>query len=120
MLERLFLEILNMSFTASFVICFVMITRLLLKRVPKIFTYVIWSIVLFRLICPFSIESIMSLMPANTKPISQEILYTQTPTIHTGLNNMDQLVNNALPVATIEASVNPMQIWTFIKLIVRE
>ncbi|QEH67190.1 M56 family metallopeptidase [Cellulosilyticum sp. WCF-2] len=118
MLERLFLEILNMSFTASFVICFVMITRLLLKRVPKIFTYVIWSIVLFRLICPFSIESIMSLMPANTKPISQEILYTQTPTIHTGLNNMDQLVNNALPVATIEASVNPMQIWTFIGLIV--
>lgn len=118
MLEKLFLEILNMSFTASFVICFVMITRLLLKRAPKIFTYVLWSIVLFRLICPFSIESIMSLMPVNTKPISHEILYTQTPTIYTGLNQVDQLVNNALPVATIGDSVNPMQIWTFIGLIV--
>ncbi len=118
MLEKLFLEILNMSFTASFAICFVMIARLLLKRVPKIFTYVLWSIVLFRLICPFSIESIMSLMPVNTKPISHEILYTQTPTIHTGLNQIDQLVNNSLSEATIEDTVNPMQIWTLIGAVI--
>lgn len=114
MLDKLFLEILNMSFTASIVIVMIMLVRLLLKKLPKLYTYMLWLIVLIRLICPFSIESILSLMPVNSKPISTEILYTGEPVVHTGMTVVDQLVNQSLPVAHVEASVNPLQIWILI------
>ncbi|MEG2687295.1 MAG: penicillin binding protein, partial [Christensenellaceae bacterium] len=39
MLDRLFLQILNMSFTASYVILFVLLARLILQKTPKIFSY---------------------------------------------------------------------------------
>ncbi|MEA4987790.1 MAG: M56 family metallopeptidase, partial [Anaerovorax sp.] len=57
MLDYLFLRILNMSFIASIVILLVLIVRLFLKKAPKIFSYLLWSVVLFRLLCPFSFES---------------------------------------------------------------
>ena len=65
MLNQTFLVILNMSLTASFVIVGVILARLLLKKAPKIFSYVLWSAVLFRLICPYSFESNFSLIPTN-------------------------------------------------------
>ena len=52
MLDALFLQILNMSFTASFVIIFVLLARILLKKSPKVLSYALWSVVLFRLVCP--------------------------------------------------------------------
>lgn len=114
MLDNLFLQILNMSFTASIVILFVLGARLLLKKVPKIFSYALWSVVLFRLVCPFSFESLISLLPNNPAPISDKILYAQTPQINTGITAIDNTVNATLPVPAFGASVNPMQIWMFI------
>lgn len=118
MLEQLFLQILNMSFTASIVILFVLVARLLLKKAPKIFSYALWSVVLFRLVCPFSFESLLSLLPSNPAPVSDKILYTQTPQINTRITGIDNAVNSLLPIPASEASVNPMQIWTFIGEIV--
>lgn len=69
MLEELFLKILNMSYTASIVIVFVLIARLVLKKAPKVFSYSLWSVVLFRLLCPFSFESALSLLPKRKIPI---------------------------------------------------
>ncbi|MEG0597372.1 MAG: M56 family metallopeptidase, partial [Oscillospiraceae bacterium] len=66
MLETVFLQVLNMSVTGGMVILFVLIARLLLKKAPKIFSYALWSVVLFRLCCPFSFESAMSLLPYKT------------------------------------------------------
>lgn len=43
-------RLLNMSLTASIIIVFVCICRLLLKKAPKIYSYALWSVVLFRLI----------------------------------------------------------------------
>ena len=114
MLEKIFLQILNMSFTASFVIIFVLIARLLLKRSPKVLSYALWAAVLFRLICPFSFESVFSLLPAKTNPISQDIIYETVPTIDTGIPAINHTVNQLLPTATPAASVNPLQIWVFI------
>ena len=48
-------KLLNMSLTASVAIVLVLLLRLLLKRSPKIISYALWSIVLFRLLCPVSI-----------------------------------------------------------------
>ncbi|AGA68952.1 antirepressor regulating drug resistance protein [Desulfitobacterium dichloroeliminans LMG P-21439] len=114
MLDNLFLQILNMSFTASIVILFVLVAKLPLKKAPKIFSYALWSVVLFRLVFPFSFESLLSLLPSNPTPISHKILYAQTPQIKTGIAGIDNAVNSSLPAPSLGASVNPMQIWTFI------
>lgn len=114
MLDKIFLQVINMSFTSSFVIIFVLILRLILKKAPKIFSYALWSVVLFRLICPISFESLFSILPVNTAIISTDTLYSETPQISTGLTYLDNISNQILPVPYIGASVNPLQVWTFI------
>lgn len=109
MLDQLFLQILNMSFTASFVILFVLIARLFLKKSPKMFSYALWAVVLFRLICPFSFESMFSLLPTKVSPISQDI-----SKIDTGIPAINYTLNSSLPAATPYASTNSMQVWVFL------
>jgi beta-lactamase regulating signal transducer with metallopeptidase domain len=55
-------QILNMSITASIVIILVLAARFLLKKAPKVFSYALWAVVLFRLICPVSFSSPISLI----------------------------------------------------------
>ena len=57
MAEQIFIRILNMSLTGSFVILMVLVMRLLLRRMPKIFSYCLWAVVLFRLLCPVSFSA---------------------------------------------------------------
>lgn len=76
-MDKLFLTVLKMSITSSYVILFVMIARILLKKSPKIFSYMLWSVVLFRLVCPISFESKLSLIPNTT--ISEEVLTLKNP-----------------------------------------
>ena len=90
MIDR-FIAIINMSLTASYVALGVMIVRLLLKKVPKIFSYILWSIVLFRLICPFSFESSLSLMYSSD--ISKEVIYTQVPNVSNNVETIDNMIN---------------------------
>jgi beta-lactamase regulating signal transducer with metallopeptidase domain len=61
-LTGIFLAILNMSITACFVILIVLFIRMLLRKAPKIFSYGLWGIVFFRLMCPFSVSSAFSLL----------------------------------------------------------
>jgi beta-lactamase regulating signal transducer with metallopeptidase domain len=56
-MEGLFLKLLNMSITAAYVFTFVFILRLFLKRAPKWISYALWSLMLFRLVCPVSFSS---------------------------------------------------------------
>lgn len=112
-MSQIFLEFLNMSLTASYVIVFVMFIRILLKRSPKIISYALWTVVAFRLIFPFSIESVFSLLPKNTNtlPIPYDIIYQQSPQINSGIEVVDSFVSQSLPAPTIGASVNPLQIY---------
>lgn len=55
MLDTVFAQILDMSITGSIVICVVLLARLVLKRMPKIFSYCLWGVVLLRLLCPVGI-----------------------------------------------------------------
>ncbi len=107
MLEALFLQILNMSFAASVVMLAVMAARLLLKRAPKIFSYMLWGVVLFRLVCPFSFESAIGLLKTNVIP--PNISYMPAPKINTGIPIINDSINSVLPAATPAASINPMQ-----------
>ncbi|SHN75796.1 DUF5301 domain-containing protein [Desulfitobacterium chlororespirans] len=54
--------VLSMSLTATYVAAVVILVRLFLKKAPKIFAYALWSVVLFRLLCPFSLPSDFSLL----------------------------------------------------------
>ncbi len=118
MLEKIFLQVLKMSFTASFVILFVFMARIFLQRLPKVFSYALWVVVLFRLICPFSFESMFSLLPVKTNAISQDIIYKTVPTMETGLPAMNSSIQQLLPAATPAASTNPLQIWIAIGTII--
>lgn len=114
MLEKVFLHVLNMSFTASIVIAFVLIVRILLQKAPKVFSYALWPVVLFRLISPFSFESMFSLLPAKANPISQDIINMQVPKIDTGIGVINHSVHVILPAAATQASANPSQIGILI------
>lgn len=59
----LFYEVLHMSMIASIVIVIAFCCRRLLKRAPKIFSYALWGVVLFRLLCPVSIQLPVSFVP---------------------------------------------------------
>ena len=61
-MAAIFSQILNMSMTGSVVILLVMLARLILKRSPKIFSYALWSVVLFRLLCPVAFTAPISVL----------------------------------------------------------
>ncbi len=100
-MDKLFLGVLNMSITASYVILFVVIVRLFLKKAPKILSYALWGVVFFRLICPFSFESVFSLLPANPTTIINNASSHQSFQI----DSITQTVSENLP-STITSSAN--------------
>ena len=60
----IFSKVISMSMIASYVILLVLILRLVLKKSPKKFSYVLWAIVFIRLVCPFSLKSNISVVPS--------------------------------------------------------
>ena len=115
-METLFLKLVNMSITASWLVLAIIAVRLVFKKAPKWILCLLWALVAFRLICPFSIESAMSLIPT-AEPLPQEIIYTAEPQIHSGVPVIDHAVNPMLESSMTPAeltSANPTQIWSFI------
>ena len=75
-MHRLFPIVCNMSLTASVVILAVLAVRLLLRRAPKVFSYALWAVVLFRLLCPVSVTSAVSLLGALGTPAQERSAVT--------------------------------------------
>lgn len=109
-MSELFLAILNMSITACYVILAVILVRLILKRAPKSISCALWAVVLFRLLCPFSINSVLSLLPVRTQAIPSNIATMAEPQVNSGISVIDHAVNAVLPQATPLMSINPMQV----------
>ncbi len=113
-MDKLFLTILNMSLTGSFVIAAIYVARLPLKKAPKIISYCLWAIAGFRLVFPFSIETVFSLIPFKAQTIPTDIGTQPVPRIDSGILFVNNAVSSILPAAAPAASVNPLQIWTTI------
>lgn len=117
-MEQIFLQILNMSITAGYCIVIVLILRQLLRRVPKRYSYVLWSVVYFRLACPASLKSMLSLIKVNTQTIPQDIGMQEVPQIASGMRSVDTVVNysmrQVITQAKPEYSINPMQKALFV------
>ncbi len=91
-MNELFLRILNMSISASWLIAAMFVLRLILTKAPKWVRVWLWAIVAVRLICPFSVESPLSLIPsAETIPLNIES--DTTPVIDSGIDAINQIVN---------------------------
>ena len=94
-MNELFLKIINMSISASWLILAVLILRLVLKKAPKWVSVLLWGIVAVRLICPFSFESALSLIPsAETFP--EKIISGPSFDIQTGISPVDNRINDYL------------------------
>ena len=94
-MNELFLKIINMSISASWLILAVLILRLVLKKAPKWVNVLLWGIVAVRLICPFSFESALSLIPsAETFP--EKIISGPSFDIQTGISPVDNRINDYL------------------------
>lgn len=119
-MEAIFLKILNMSITASWLVLAIVILRLILKKAPKAISVFMWALVGVRLICPFSFESILSLIPS-AETVPQDIIYSEAPAIHSGVPIFNSTVNPIISenlAPEVGASVNPMQIIAFVASVV--
>lgn len=114
----LFPIILNMSLTAGIVIVFVLLARLPLRKAPKIFSYALWAVVLFRLLCPVSFSSDLSLLgifhaPAVTKGsiayIPADIVHTANPQVDLPLPGVSGVINESLPQGAEQAGADPLE-----------
>ncbi len=113
-MDSVFLTILNMSITGAFVIAAISIARLPLKKAPKLISYSLWGVVGFRLVLPFSFDSIFSLIPFNDRPIPMDIGMQAKQRIESGAQGIDNIISGSLTNATANTSINPLQVWTSI------
>lgn len=119
-MDAVFIKLLNMSITASWLILAVILLRFLLKKAPKWIMSILWGFVAFRLIFPFSLESAFSLIPS-TETIPQNILISESPTVNSGFEVLNQAVNPIITDAltpNVEYSVNPIQVVIFIASVI--
>ena len=110
-MEKIFLHLLNLSITASYIVLAVILLRFLLSKAPKWISCLLWAMVGLRLAIPLSIESIFSLIPSS-KTIPSDIMTTQTPQITSGFSFVNSSVNPIISASFApepHESANPMQ-----------
>ena len=112
-LKTAFLKLANMSISASWLVLAILVLRLVLKKAPKWVNVLLWGIVAVRLICPFTIESALSLIPS-TQTIPMNIEMAAKPAIDSGVGVVNSMVNPMIAASFTPnpaASANPLQIW---------
>lgn len=112
-MSELFLKIVNMSISASWAVVAVLALRFCLKKAPKWVNVLLWGIVAMRMVFPFSIESVLSLIPS-AETISPTIMMEQSPSVQTGVPALNHVINPVISGSFTPApgaSANPLQIW---------
>ncbi len=116
-MSGIFLKLLNLSISASWLVLVVLALRLVLKRAPKWVNVLLWGMVALRLMLPFSIESALSLIPSAETLSPETVRFDPAPTITSGVEFIDNAVNPSLSesfAAAPLASVNPLYVWTYL------
>ncbi len=109
-MTEIFLSILNMSLVSAMLILALLLLRPVLKKAPKAFLCALWGLVGLRLVCPFTVESVLSLIPS-ANPVRKEIILSQVqPQVLTeaGAEVTKTIITNTL-ASPAGASINPMQ-----------
>lgn len=116
-MAAVFLKLLNLSISASWLVLAVLVLRLVSKRSPKWMNVLLWGIVALRLMLPFSIESALSLIPSAETVSPAVVQFDPAPTITSGVNIIDNAVNPSLSehfAAVPTANVNPLYAGAYI------
>ena len=116
-MAAVFLKLLNLSISASWLVLAVLVLRLVSKRSPKWMNVLLWGIVALRLVLPFSIESALSLIPSAETVSPAAVQFDPAPTITSGVSVIDNAVNPSLSehfAAVPTASVNPLYVWAYL------
>lgn len=100
----IFMKLLNMSITAGWLILAVLCIRMLFRKIPKWVNCLLWGVVAFRLICPFSIESQFSILPT-TEPIKSSTV------VEGKVQNYIPSIDSRMTI--VENTINPMLTETF-------
>lgn len=115
---EIFLKLLNLSITASWLILAVLGIRLLFRKIPKWITCLLWGVVAIRLIFPFSIESAFSLQPSaepiRTSTMVEGELIPYVPFVDSNIGVVENTVNPLLAEAFAyqeTESVAPLQVF---------
>lgn len=111
-MSELFLAILNRSISAGWMVLAVLVLRLILHKAPAWSRVLLWALVAVRLVCPFSVESVLSLLPSR-ETISTRILTEPVPSVNTGVPLLDGMLNPILGESlapSVGDSVNPLQV----------
>ena len=94
----IFLGFLNRSLAAGILILAVVLVRLVFKKAPRWLLCALWALAAVRLVCPVSIESVLSLIPS-AEPVQPEIIVSAQPAITSGIPAVDAIVNPPLAAA---------------------
>ena len=116
-MAAVFLKLLNLSISASWLVLAVLVLRLVSKRSPKWMNVLLWGMVALRLMLPFCIESALSLIPSAETLSPEVVRFDPAPTITSGVEFIDNAVNPSLSesfAAAPLASVNPLYVWTYL------
>ena len=116
-MSGIFLKLLNLSISASWLVLTVLALRMVLRRAPKWVNVLLWGMVALRLVLPFSIESALSLIPSAETVSPEVVRFDPAPTITSGVEFIDNAVNPSLSesfAAAPLASVNPLYVWTYL------
>lgn len=97
-MDDVFLKLVNLSISASWLILAVLVLRVVLKKAPKWVMPLLWGVVALRLVCPFSIESALSLIPSAETIPSEIVTETREPVLYEQAT-LDIVTNPTLPSA---------------------
>ena len=107
----------NLSLTASIVILAVLVARFFLRKAPRVYSYALWAVVAFRLICPVSFSSGFSLLGILDAPVAEggQVEYVPVTIVHDAQPSVDLIipeithaVNEQLP-STWEQAADPLE-----------
>ena len=114
--------LLNMSLTASVAIVFVLLLRLPLKKAPKVLSYALWGVVLFRLLCPISVESGLSLFGLLDTPVTasgtlassiayvpNDIVHMEYPSVELPAPGIGEAISDILPQGEEQLVADPLE-----------
>lgn len=114
--------ILNMTLTASIVIVLVLLARLVLRRAPRICSYALWLVVLFRLLCPVSLTADISLMGLLDTPVTEvtahtsaaayvprDVVHNPEPSVTLPVPGMGEAITETLPQGEEQTVADPLE-----------
>ena len=112
-------DLINISITASYIILAIVLIRFLFKKAPKKIVCAMWGIAALRLLLPFSIESVFSLIPATqtiqTESLRYQGLALKSPAVIDVITNPVYPQNLSVELnTTVDGLQDKIMLFTFV------